>query len=98
MPNFYRKGDPTSSPFDPAMGDVVIYRDHKRSGAVRRFPAIITCTHANDRVDLTVFSDTGVRYVRDVGFHADENHPNSYGWMPAKQARVEQPVTIVKAS
>jgi len=95
MPNFYRKGDPTSSPFDPAMGDIVIYRDIKRAGGQRKFPAIITQALAEDRVNLTVFSDTGVRYVSNVPYNASDSAENTYGWMPEKKARVEQQIAKV---
>lgn len=91
----YDPADLNQSPFEPAMGDIVIYRTFRKGlAAAETFPAIIVRKHEDDRCDLTVFSTTGVRYVMGVRYSGDDNSDNSWGWLPEKEAR--QPVSTTK--
>lgn len=89
----YDPADLNQSPFEPAMGDIVIYRSFKRGLApAETFPAIVVRKNENDRCDLTVFSTTGVRYVMDVRYSGNDNTENTWGWLPEKEPRIPQPV------
>ena len=90
--NYYRPGDSSSSPFEPAMGDIVLYRTFKKGAAqAETFPAIIVRTYSGDKCDLTVFSSTGVRYVLSVRFSSDDQTENTWGWLPEKVVRETDP-------
>lgn len=96
MQNVYRKGDPTSSPFDPAMGDIVIYRDRRRGlTAAETFPAIITKAHPNDRCDLTVFTPFGVRHIMNIGFNSNMDGENCWFWPAPKVERKAVDVVVI---
>lgn len=81
MRRFYNPGDPHSSPYDPYMGAIVVYRQ-AGSRSRESYPAIIVRVYDDDRADLTVFSTTGVRYLHGVPFHADDSQGHSWGWLP----------------
>lgn len=87
MSKLHIPGDPNSSPFDPAMGDIVIYRNWLQGKLRESFPAIIVKAHSDDMCDLTVFSATGVRYVMRVKFSSDDQTEHTWGWMPEKTPR-----------
>jgi hypothetical protein len=88
MQNVYRKGDPSSSPFDPAMGDIVIYRDRRRGlAAAETYPAIIVKSYPNDRCDLTVFTSFGTRHIMNVGFNSSMDGENVWFWPQPKTER-----------
>lgn len=95
----YDPADPNQSPFDPAMGDIVLYRAFKVGLApAETFPAIIVRSYPDDRCDLTVFSSTGVRYVMNVRYSGDDNSDNTWGWLPQKEARTPTPVEATSKS
>jgi hypothetical protein len=84
----YDPADLNQSPFEPAMGDIVIYRTFKIGlTTAETFPAIIVRKYENDRCDLTVFTTTGVRYVMGVAYSGDDESQNTWGWLPEKEAR-----------
>lgn len=84
----YDPADPNQSPFEPAMGDIVIYRTFRQGlAAAETFPAIIIRTHDGDRCDLTVFTTTGVRYVMGVRYSGEDTSENTWCWLPQKEAR-----------
>lgn len=97
MTRYYKPGDLNSSPYEPAMGDIVLYRTPRQGRiASETFPAIVIKAHPNDRVDLTVFTTTGVRHIVNVRYSGDDTSENTYGWMPEKQARLPEPVDKAK--
>ena len=84
----YDPSDPNQSKFEPAMGDIVIYRTFRKGHEMAEcFPAIVVRTYKDDKCDLTVFSATGVRYVMSVRYSGDDNSENTWGWLPEKEAR-----------
>lgn len=81
----HNPADSTSSPYEPTMGDIVIYRTGRRDES---FPAIITRTYPNDTVDLTIFSSTGIRYDMRVPFNAEATvNRASWCWAPERASR-----------
>jgi len=70
------------------MAHLVIYRDMKRGhgDSFETWPAIITRTYENDRVDLTVFTTNGIRHVMRVAYNSDDSVDNSWTW-PAESVR-----------
>lgn len=91
MAKHYIPGDPSSSPYEPYMGAIVVYRQ-SRIGRTQResFPAIIVRKHDDDRCDLTVFTTMGVRHIMNVPFSADDNGDNTWGWLPEPVRRQVQ--------
>jgi hypothetical protein len=85
----HNPSDSSSSPYDPTMGDTVIYRPLKanRSGD-DAYPAIIMKVNANDRVDLCVFTHVGIQFVRNVPYSGDESSSNTWSWMTPLQDRM----------
>lgn len=81
--NVYDPHDPNSSPYEPAMGNIVIYR--LKQG--EHYPAIITKAHAGDKVDITVFTTTGLLYRQRVQYSGDESTINTWYWAPAAKER-----------
>ena len=92
--NYYTPGDPTSSPYEPVMTDLVIYRTGRQDES---FPAIVVKTYPNDRVDLTVFSTTGLRHIMFVPYNAEVviGH-DSWTWAPTRETR-QRPVKVAEA-
>lgn len=89
---FYDPADPNSSPFDPAMGDIVLYRVFKTGfQKPESFPAIVVATHPDDKCDLVVFTTTGIRHVMAVRFSSDDEAGNTWYWMPEKEPREVKP-------
>lgn len=93
MSRYYTPGDPNSSPYDPAMGDIVVYRQTSRES----FPAIVVRAFENDRVDLTVFSTTGVRYVMGVPYSGTDTAAHTWGWLPEKTPRPIQAAEVANS-
>lgn len=79
------------------MGSTVIYRNPRStlSNPKEEFPAIIVKQYADDRCDLTVFSNTGVRYVRGVQFSTDITSSHTWYWgkLPTqREVKVEKEI------
>jgi len=88
MPKLYIPGDPNSSPYDPQMGDIVIYREFRRGHTnPEHYPAIIVRAHKDDRADLHVFAPFGQHFVTNVRYSSDDTTENTYGWLPEKVKR-----------
>ena len=86
--SIYKVGDHSSSPYDPAMTDLVIYKTFAQGVAsAEAFPAIVVKTLPDDFCDLTVFTNTGVRHIRRVKYSADPESSNCWHWPPKKEAR-----------
>tara|TARA_R110000751_G_scaffold300963_1_gene413063 strand:+ start:41706 stop:42086 length:381 start_codon:yes stop_codon:yes gene_type:complete len=84
----YLVGDPTSSPYEPMITDIVIYKNHRQGlGVPETLPAIVVKAYDDDSADLVVFSSIGNRHVMRVRFNSDITIGNSYYWPPAKVAR-----------
>ena len=67
------------------MTDIVIYRTGRRD---ETFPAIVVKTYPDDRVDLTVFSTTGIRHATHVPFNsAVEVEGQCWSWPPERRER-----------
>lgn len=80
----YDPNDSKSSPYEPVMGDIVIYKTHIRG---QKFPAIVVQTHAGDVCDLSVFTDTGTRHYRRVPFNSDPTAQQCWCWPQEKRER-----------
>jgi hypothetical protein len=82
MSKHYDPSDSSSSPFDPTMGAIVIYKAPRQSlnDVPQSFPAMITNTYPDDRCDLVVFSNIGTRYIRSVPFSSDPESLHSWNW------------------
>ena len=101
----YKVGDVNSSPIEPTMTDIVIYRHLKRGhSAPEVFPAIVVRAYENDVCDLTVFSNTGVRYINNVKYSGDDEKENTWGWnadtLEGRRREPEQskPLTVGRAT
>lgn len=98
---YYKPEDPYSSPYEPQMGNIVLYRDTRRGLArPESFPAIIVKSYPDDRCDLVVFTSTGIRHIMRVRYAASDDVDNSYGWLPEQVARpiekTPEPVKVQK--
>lgn len=99
MTKYYIPGDPNSSPYEPTMGEIVIYRQHRQGLAqAEHYPAIIIKAYPDDRADLWVFSPVGVRYVASVRYSGDNESQHSYGWMPERIKRPVAPEAMTPAN
>lgn len=84
----YVVGESTSSPYEPMIADIVIYKNHRQGlGTPEILPAIVVTAYDDDSVDLVVFSTIGNRHLSRVKFNSDITVGNTYHWTPMKVAR-----------
>lgn len=85
---YYDPRNPFSSPYEPAMGLMVIYRGLRQSKvAPEEFPAVITKKYDGDRCDLTVFTSFGIQHVPRVKFCNDLESENTWHWVADREER-----------
>ena len=88
---YYNPRDKHSSPMTAHMGNTVIYRDHRRSGQIEEWPAMVMRTAPDsDRADLVVFSSYGMHFVMNVRFSTDVEEQNTWHWPTEPTAKPMQ--------
>ena len=98
---FYNPADVNSSPYEPMIGSLVIYHAAKATSLYKQlWPGIITNIHntADDRVDITVFSNQGIIHLTRVPFSRDPVKEHVWDWMEAPKRRDVQVTSKVTGS